>query len=319
MKRSIRLSPVVSLDALIGNQGAIVAFDIGPDGVIYFVVALKPLDDRIERNQVSFAKTLADSPQRYRVLGLDGSDVVHDCTIENERFNIHHVQPLLGELLLVCARCHYKGPSNTERNGRVYSRDGKLTREFVLGDGIASVQTTSRGEIWTSYFDEGIFGNYGWNDPIGASGLVAWDPFGTQAYSFVPGKGLDHICDCYALNVATDDDVWLYYYTEFPLVRLRRRAIEAVWSMPVGGSHAFALLGKHVLFAGGFKDRDTYRLFSLGTEAAPVSQGEFELFDHEGQKLVPDRVVARAEAVYLISRGDIYRLDVQTAVSALVK
>ena len=31
------------------------------------------------------------------------------------------------------------------------------------------------------------------------------------------------ICDCYAVNVASDEDVWCYYYAEFPLVHLRSR------------------------------------------------------------------------------------------------
>lgn len=34
------------------------------------------------------------------------------------------------------------------------------------------------GRIVTSYFDEGIFGNFGWDQPLGASGLVVWDEQG---------------------------------------------------------------------------------------------------------------------------------------------
>ncbi|WP_176444820.1 hypothetical protein [Paenibacillus herberti] len=41
------------------------------------------------------------------------------------------------------------------------------SREFLLGDGIQSVQVTDKGIIWTSYFDEGVFGNNGWDKPIG--------------------------------------------------------------------------------------------------------------------------------------------------------
>ena len=82
--------------------------------------------------------------------------------------------------------------------------------------GIEDVQVTESGIIWTSYFDEGVFGNRGWNDPIGKNGLVAWNGLGEKIYEFLPTTELGEICDCYALNVISDREVWLYYYTEFP-------------------------------------------------------------------------------------------------------
>ena len=269
MTRSVRLPPVASLVPLIGD-GELVAFNVGPDGVVYLVVALQPLDYRIEQpGWASFAKTVPEQPQRYRVVGLSGREPVVDLLIEGERFNIHDVQPLGDELLLVCVRSNYEGPDDFEKNGRVYTRDGKFAREILLGDGIQLVQATSGGVIWTSYFDEGVFGNYGWQAPVGASGLVAWDPGGIKLYEFQPSKGLDSICDCYALNVESEKDVWLYYYTEFPLVRLHDREIQSVWRMPLEGSDAFAVSASHALFRGGYKDRDTYQLFALGKDGNP--------------------------------------------------
>lgn len=127
MKQSIRLSPVASLAPLIGD-GELVAFNVGPDRVVYLVVALQPLDYRIEQpGWASFAKTVPDQPQNYRVIGLSGGEPTVDVMIEGERFNIHDVQPLADELLLVCARSHYKGPDDFEKNGRVYTRDGSAT------------------------------------------------------------------------------------------------------------------------------------------------------------------------------------------------
>lgn len=48
MKRPIRSSPVAHLAPTIGD-GELVAFNVGPDGATYLVVALKPLDYRIEQ------------------------------------------------------------------------------------------------------------------------------------------------------------------------------------------------------------------------------------------------------------------------------
>jgi hypothetical protein len=313
MKRTVHLSPVASLTPLIGD-GELVAFNVGPDGVIYLVIALKPLDYRtVQPGWASFAKTVPEQAQDYRVVGLSGSQAILDVVIEGERFNIHDIQPLVNELLLVCGRSHYKGPDDFERNGRIYTREGKFVREILLSDGIQSVQATSKGVIWTSYFDEGVFGNYGWQSPIGTSGLVAWDSAGNKLYEFQPSAGLDRICDCYALNVETEEDVWLYYYTEFRLVRLRRREIESVWKMPLGGSSAFAVSAGHTLFRGGYKDRDTYQLFNLGQNGNPSLLAKIELQDRNGRRLMADQVIGRGDAICLVNDGLLYRIDVQTA------
>lgn len=313
-RHEVRLSPLISLAAVV-RDGELVAFNVGPDEVIYLVVALNPLDYRFEKSgQASFAKTIPDQAQRYRVVGLRGPQPVLDVRIEGERFNIHDVQPLGDELLLVCARSYYRGPNDFEKNGRVYTRAGVFAREILLGDGIQSVQTTSAGVIWTSYFDEGVFGNYGWRAPVGASGLVAWDSRGNKLYEFRPPEpGLD-ICDCYALNVASDADVWCYYYTDFPLVHLRSGEVKSVWRMPLAGSDAFATSAGHAVFRGGYKDRDTYQLFSLGPNGMVKLVREIELRDQRDVKLVATRVIGRANAIYLVSDGFLYRVDVETII-----
>jgi hypothetical protein len=315
MTRILPLSPVASLTSLTGD-GELVAFDAGPDGLIYLVIALRPLDYRIEKlGAASFANTVPDQPQRYRVIGLSGTDPVLDVVIERERFNIHHVQPLVDELLLVCARSYFRKPDDFEKNGRVYSREGKFAREILLGDGLRSVQTTSEGVIWTSFFDEGVFGNYGWESPVGSSGLVAWNSFGKKLYEFQPGPGLDSICDCYALNVASIEDVWCYYYTEFPLVHLRSQEIKSIWKMPLGGSDAFAISAEHALFRGGYQDQDTYQLFSLGPNGEARMVTKIQLQDQNGDKLIANRAVGRGEVIHLASNGYLYHIDMQTSLA----
>jgi hypothetical protein len=313
---TIQLSPITALATLVG-EGRIVAFAVGPDRVTYLVIAQKELDYTIEQpGWAIFPKTVPERPQHYRVIGLSGSETVLDVKIEGERFNIHGVQPLPNELLLVCHRSHYND-GNFERNGRIYSRTGVFLREILLGDGIESVQTSSSGDIWTSFFDEGVFGNFGWKTPIGASGLIAWNAFGEQLFEYEPSGALEAICDCYALNVESDEDVWLYYYTDFPLVRLRRRKVDAYWKMPIRGSKAFAISSEHALFNGDYAERDTYQLFSLAESGQSRFLGSFELADQTGEKLIAHAVVGRADSLYLICNNFLYLLEMRTALAAL--
>ena len=84
----------------------------------------------------------------------------------------------------------------------------------MLGDGIGQVAATSDGDVWAGYFDEGVYGNYGWGDPggeapVGACGLVRFTPDLQLDWRFPSHvqQPWGAISDCYALNVG-DTDVW---------------------------------------------------------------------------------------------------------------
>jgi len=100
------------------------------------------------------------------------------------------------------SRSARRGRARTQRV--VYDEDGLLVREFLLGDGIQDVQATEDGKIWVSYFDEGVYGNFGWGNPggpspIGASGLIRFDRAGAIEWEFDPPANVEPIDDCYAL------------------------------------------------------------------------------------------------------------------------
>lgn len=309
----LQLSPIAELTPYL-SEGELVALNVGPDLQIYAVIALNELDYRYESSGGSFAKIKAESPQSYRVIAFKDGNVALDLRIINEEFNVHDIQPLPNhELLLVCSRSYYNGPEDFDKNGRVYSSDGKLAREILLGDGIQSVQTTSNGVIWTSFFDEGVFGNYGWNNPVGASGLVAWDSSGNKLYEYQPTDGLDSICDCYALNVESDASTWVYYYTEFPLVHLRNQQIVEHWQVPIAGSNAFAVSQGMVLFSGDYNQRDTYHLLELGPNGSTNEVSTINLIDPENQPFVAESVFGRFNALYLFRNSRVYRFDIELA------
>lgn len=120
-----------------------------------------------------------------------------------------------GTLLIVQGRC-LKDGTYIERNARSYNKNGQLIEAFTLGDGIEHVQIDETDTIWVSYFDEGVFGNFGWEQPMGSEGLIAYRRNGHRLW----GAGSYGIIDCYALNVVSSKEVYFYYYDDFFLVQL---------------------------------------------------------------------------------------------------
>ena len=310
--KTIQLTPLVTLSSL--GEASVVAFDVGFDGQVYIVQALNPTDYRHMSgpNAPSFPKIKGAHGQRYRVLALYEGQVTLDLLIEYDPYNVHFVQPMPdGQLLLACARCRYHGPNQYDLNGRVFDSQGLLVREILLGDGIERIQTTASGQIWVSYFDEGVIGNYGWHEPVGAHGLVCFDGSGQKLYEFDAPDSLGPIIDCYAMNVIDDDDVWLCYYTDFPLVHLKSGEVRHHRGSFVSGSHALAVWSDMVLFAGGYRDDSQFHLFNVYRDVAPR---QFVFQDERGRLMARPNVRMRGEMVYLLWDDALYCV----ALSALI-
>lgn len=212
-------------------------------------------------------------------------------------------------LLLVCSRSRYYGQDKYDRNGRIYSKSGEYQKSILLGDGINNVRVTEQGTIWTSYFDEGVFGNYGWHTPIGMSGLVAWNTDGEKIYEFSPSGGVGDIGDCYALNVATENTTWCYYYTDFPLVKIKHGSIDDYWHIPIYGSDCFAVFGNFVLFRGGYEDRNYFYLVKLGKN----HQATIEKKIQPTNITSIDRLCACGDTIFCLSANKIYSISVYEA------
>ncbi|PEN01479.1 hypothetical protein CN621_09405 [Bacillus wiedmannii] len=114
-------------------------------------------------------------------------------------------------------------------NAVIYNADGSEYCKFYAGEGIQDCQVDVNEDIWVSYCDEGVFGEC----PIGVNGIVAFDSQGNIVFNdydlFVDKYDIPPIDDCYAMNVI-DGDVWLYYYSEFPLVQMKDKKIHMSWN-----------------------------------------------------------------------------------------
>jgi hypothetical protein len=159
-------------------------------------------------------------------------------------------------------------------NALVFDAHGGV-REFCLGDGIQHVQIDRLGRIWVGYFDEGVFGNFGWgisgaSQPLGAAGLVCYDQYGRATWEYSPSDGLEYIADCYALNVA-EEYVWACYYTDFPIIRIDPQGRVDGWRTDLSGPRELAVEGTSVLSFGGYSGHRTdCVLLRLGKDRAEV-------------------------------------------------
>ena len=225
------------------------------------------------------------------------------------------IQPMPdGRILVVGARArwHSDGP---DHNAIIYGPDGNALTQATLGDGVAHVQTTPAGYVWVGYFDEGVYGNYGWGEPgapapIGSSGLIRFSPDLSPDWHYGSNDdtGEDDIDDCYALNVA-DETAWSCYYSDFPVVRIRDGQVRG-WPNSVTGVNALVADGHHVALVGGYA-ADSHRITAgtLHDEEFAVT-AEYELTLPDGSPVPATlAVIGRGPELHVITENIWYRID----------
>lgn len=239
---------------------------------------------------------------------FDGEVIKTD--LEVEPLAAHFIQPSHAGVMLVAARCAWRA-SGPERNAVCFDWNGVETGRFTFGDGIESVQTSVDGTSWVSFFDEGVFGNRGWSspgpEPLGSSGLLAFDQAGQQIFNFdASAAKTDRICDAYAMYVAGRDDVWVYFYTEFPIVRVRR-GVYSKWTYGIGGARAMAVRGDRVLLFGDYQQPSLLRQVRLGADGVARVTREFKV-SANGTSLDQARAWGVGEALYFASGSRVFTL-----------
>ena len=165
----------------------------------------------------------------------------------------HFIQRTPDGVLFANARQRDQAPNAWLLNDRA-----GVVRRLALGDGLADIRVAPSGKIWAAYFDEGVFG-----DGEGAEGVVARDGAGRKIWAFDAHKaGTDDIADVYAFNLSAEDDAWVYFYTPFAIVRLRKNK-PTVWQTRVEGARAMAIRSQEVLLLGDYDDPTALRVLDL--------------------------------------------------------
>jgi hypothetical protein len=208
--------------------------------------------------------------------------------LPNEQTVVHHIQPHPDGILLANSRCHWR-PEGPEKNALVVNWDGEVVDRFTLGDGISNLQVSPNGTIWVGYFDEGIYGNYGWGgpgpEPVGSHGVVAFDPSGKILHRYDQrAAGTNWIDDVYAMNVAGDEDAWIYFYSSFPIVNMRGKECR-VWKYGDGGAKTLVVRGDQVMLIGDYERRSLARTVQLLADGSTNLVEERILVDRSGTEL----------------------------------
>ncbi len=283
-----------------------ISMNIGYDGKAYFLFSSE-IPARIDG---MFVNTAANAV--YTALAVTpswGSGAVEQV----ERFdlgahtmNFHFIRPVPdGSFLLLGSRCIYSKKSGPEKNAVFTDREGNVLRALTFGDGIKDCIVRNDGIIITSYFDEGIFGNYGWEEPIGSCGVCAWTTDGKIVW-----RSERDIADCYAINIDESGSLWYYYYTDFLLIRTDFKT-EAENDPSVEGAESFAIAdnGRFLIMDGGYDDPDSFyvsRISGGRTEGKEL----LEFVNEDGIPVQATPVVwSGAKALVLTGDGDICFTD----------
>ena len=281
---------------------------VGPLGEVVILALRQQPDYRhIDKSGASSSKSFVEQPNNFRIFH-QVKDRWASIDVAETHLNMHFAQPLSqNEWLLVRARSR----GNSDANGHTYSAGGSLLSTMPLGDGIQDVQTTPSGRIWVSYFDEGVFGG----TSFGNAGLANYDAKGGQQFDFNAANAAHEmlIADCYALNVVSDEEVWLCPYTDFPLVRLRNKQISHRWdNNPVHGADAFAVWKDRALFTGGYHQKDKLFIVHLyRSEGKELAKEEYQAISNDGKVIMFTQVIGRGSCLYLVTSDSLYSLDLQ--------
>lgn len=215
------------------------------------------------------------------------------------------VQPLPdGQILLASARCRR---DEDDDNAAVYDDTGRLVRTAHVGDAIQHLLSTASGEVWTSYFDEGVFA---WSG-LSTHGLVRFGTDLTPQWRYPQKRqpDLPVIDDCYALNV-TGETAWAYAYDAFHLVSAEGQHAHDHGQVPFRGANALLVDGDRAALIGGYPaERHVITPLHITPEGLRLAGPPRRLTMPDGQPLPRARYTGRGPELHVAVGATWYRLD----------
>lgn len=262
---TVNLNKLIKFDELKEGSGFSkpgISLNLGYDNQIY--ILLKETVPRpIVQGIAAFPNTKADTKYCGVILTVDWDKFIITkkkiIQFGELQYNYYNFLPLGEEFLLVANRC-WNRQNGPEKNALVLDKEGTKIREFCLGDGISSVFTTPDEQIITSYFDEGVFGNFGWDQPIGSCGLIKWDKNGNEIWKNEK-YGID---DVYAMDYYKNN-LYFYFYYDFVFVKTNF-VDDKTFKIGENGFKNFTISEdeKKIIVDGGYEDHSSFYVYDFG-------------------------------------------------------
>ena len=312
-------NPPRRLDRPNGFTAASVAVGINGDAIRLLVPeeqAQALVARTVQPGWASFPKTHTDG-EYSAVFSISSAAGTREVRLSGLTATFAKVEVLPdGELLIVASRCFRSGDGNYELNAKIFDLDGKQKYAFLLGDGISHVQCDAKGNIWVGYFDEGVYGNFGWQyelDLLGRAGLSCFTQNGQKIWDFEPPKGFDYISDCYALNVS-GTGAWAYYYSDFSVAFIDSDWHVHAWKTHTSGSRTFAIGNERILLYGGYGDRRTSCSLLKLKDGAAEFIGEVSLVLPSDIDLSKATVIGRDRTLHVFSNDEWYVFSIDSLI-----
>jgi hypothetical protein len=195
---------------------------------------------------------------------------------------------------------------DSEESGFIFDFDGNFINKITLGYGIRDVQTTENDDIWVSYTDYGVYG-FG----IGVQGLICFDKNMKKTFEYndkiKEKNGFEYIDDCYAMNVFSNSETYIYYYDDFPVVKISDKVITNVlYDIPLTGAKGLAIGQNKIVFDGSYKEID--KLFSLTLDTLQLQK--LIIVDNDNKVIEYTETTCRHNKIYIQSGTDIYVIEI---------
>ncbi|WP_431203332.1 hypothetical protein ACQ86E_31905 [Bradyrhizobium betae] len=260
----------------------------------------------------SFPRARMDGPKRFRLLReSNGSVQTIDLPPLDLAFPKVDMFPD-GRLLLAATRCNWRAETDYDLNGIIFDPHTGQANRILLGDGISDLQIDDRGRIWIAYFDEGVFGNYGWGHPgpapVGQAGLLCFSAIGDKIWAF-PNDAGPAIYDCYALNV-TGAEAAIVSYPDFPICRIDAEFQLTSKRTKLRGCHAFAMSEAEILFSGQYDDPPDVAYIGRLDREGMILVGRARLLMPNGSARPHGRLQGRGKHLYHFGEDGVYRATV---------
>lgn len=254
---SLKFIPKVELSGLLQKR-KIIGATVAHDGTLVLLVVGEG-EEKIafpvleQPGWATFPETKSNEAYKAWMLRIrNGIEQEVEIAVIDRAFPRVDVLPDGGFIVASCRARFADGKG--ELNACIYGADGSLKKAFCLGDGIEDIATTADSRIWVSYFDEGVFGNYGWDDPMGYAGLNCFDTEGEIIWQYPLEDSPHSIDDCYAMTL-NRDEVWMCFYSDFPIARVDKNHQIKYWQNKIAGARCIAIDRELVMLYGGYQPK----------------------------------------------------------------